>query len=451
MINESLHRINDFALLKFYNQVDAKDFHNTKDFSIVNQYVLADQTTIDNTVWYDGTKKHFVNKVFSNPVYYQPNNPETIPCKLCSVYLRQGFNWTPDKLNPAKNIFGILIVLRGINSGNIYFSGVATIDDFKITGNKELIDGIFWVSEYQFMIPELNTELFETEIVEILYSDIESESSSNLGFIYTYPLELTPIIDSKPLPDFIQVTGSIDVMHYLTLGVITTQNKTVEQAILDYFQTVESSITVSYVVTYGIEGIGWFSTRLSNETNKFQGIRVGLDLSYFGLNDANITINITLEIRVDNKLMTRDISIHTESFDLLNPLVFQQITHPITNYPVSVEITQTLENKIINAQKVKQIIPIYQNIFSEMISGDIAWANKYINFELITFPCYLMIIELDNKGKETKNQQIILNEKTEDNKYVFDLGSIVPLGADAKYKLLRADNDKIIGTGIIKF
>lgn len=449
MINTALHRINEFALLKFYDQLEAKSFFNTKPYSIVNQYVSNNQSNIDNTVWYDGPKKHYVNKIYSNPIYYQPKNPIDISARLCSVFLRQGYNWTPNKLDNGKNIFGICIVLRGVTTGNIYFSGIATIDDFKITGSKELIDGIFWVTEYKFWIPSEITELYETEIVEITYSDIES-TGSNIGYIYTYPIELTPIIDSKPLPDFIQVTGNIDNMHYLTLGVITTQNKTVEQSILDYFQTVDSSISISYVVTYGIEGIGWFSTRYSNETNKFQGIRTGLDLSYFGKDVHDITVNITMEIRVDQKLMSRDIILHTQSWDLLNPLAQQQIVHPTTNYPVTVEITQKLENKIINAQKVKQIIPIYQSIFSERISDDIQWENKYIDFPLITFPCYLIITEIKN-NKETNNQQIILNEKTEDNRYVFNLGSIVPYGSDSKYKLRRASDDKVIGNGIIKF
>jgi hypothetical protein len=452
-----IHRINDYMLFRMYsdNLTSPVLYINGKNNTV--QYIMSkspdglnQSNILERTVWYenidDSNLKFRVNKIYSNPSIYIPllvGDMPTINIQQVGLMLQQGFRWT--------GVFGILVVVRGVTTNNVYMSQILYENDFHITGNRELINGAFWLEEALFYIPTTKNilnpvtnktinELLEVETIVVNYSDIEVNNQNSIGYISNYPVELIPLIEVKLIPDFIKNQVFFDDNNFLNIRVFTTESVSLEQSILNYFNLESAIIVVNHVITYGIDGIGFYSLKISNENDKYQPIKIALDLSSFTNNPiANILINVSSEIYVDNKLMSRQNSINIKVSDYLDPKLADLITHPTTNYPVEVKLTNTVNQTIIQAQETERVIPIYQNIFAQFIITDIVYEKKSIYFDKISFPCYLIIA--------TKEEQRILNQKLVDDTYIFSLENIVPPEADTTYKLERADNRVVIGEG----
>lgn len=277
--NSNTYRIVEYCLLKFFKTNDIVNF-NYLEYSderpnptLFKHFISPEnQSDIEQAVWTNGEYAHRINKVYDSlPLVTPIKNNETSATKV-SVVLKQGFSWT--------DVFGIHVIIKGTNSQDIYASKVLFINDFKINDSKELIQGSFWFEQSDILIPRTD-EILACQITTIKYEDIQADGP-NIGYIYNFPETLEPLIAEKPIPDFIQTNLDIDVLsNYIKIKPITTEAKSLEKSILDYFGQTTADISIEHVVRFGNDEDGYQSIRVSNEHNMFGEITLGLDFTQF--------------------------------------------------------------------------------------------------------------------------------------------------------------------------
>lgn len=456
----SPYKINDFSLIKFsYPLNENKSFYmvnlmnelNDTDNNII-QYspVLEFDGTdrIDNIVWNGGSSeyKHIINKYTNTDLpIFQPvnllNNSEFIRAEL---FLHQGFNWN-DKL-------GILLVIKGAFSGSIFYSKLLKTEDFNISSNKILQYGNFWMESHVFEFPLMNEELL-IQTVDVKISDVTNINVDNIPtkkLITTYPYDFLPLIQEKPLPDYIVTELSTDLNYFLHITPKTLENKTLENSLKDYFEIPRDkiiSIQISHLIQYsGVNQITqlteWKYLRVSNEENNFNEVIVGLDFSDW-IDLANpsqlFTIDVLTEFTVDGKLMKRMSTISVSfqaSIDLFNKHNVNPSTLIFNNVVEQIEVNQTVIEKPLETKIVK----VLQPVFAQYITKDIAFANKNITFEGLIDSGYI-VITVDSE------KEILYSNKTSDGKIYFDL-SQVSVTKNGTYELYLS-NDNKIGEGSI--
>lgn len=434
-MSTNVFRINKFSLLKITDIVDIMNFFQVKDEInlTTKQYLDANDDAL--TVWLSGTYAQRVNTSYLGTLY-TPINVVSEKYQEVSLLLPQGFSWL--------NVYGIHIVIKTINSGDILISKLCTSNEFHLTQNKELINGTFWLEEIVFNIPKV-LEGIETQITIIKNEDIDL-SDTNIGYIYpSLTSEFITLISEKPIPDFIVSVLNLDENQFATFGIKTTElSKTIEESILDYFGLQTATISIKHFVNYGNDTFGYKAISLSNEINKYSDVTVGLNLlEFYDSNNPTLKVNImlTTQITVNNTIMTRTNQLSTDLSDL-SPFIESLIVHPATNYPVTVENVITNNNTIIESKKSTKIIPVIQPIFVELIHDDIIFEQKKIYFQNITQPANLIL----NAGKQDV-LQILISDKTSDNKYYFDLTKLIQITENSTYQLIDFSSQSIIGKG----
>lgn len=441
-MESNIFRINDYSILRVTNQL------KTNSFQLIDntQYVLNSEKSFNLTVWTDNFQskqtKHRLNKVYSNTglIDYVNQNSIELASQTVELILRQNYQFT--------NVFGLLVTIFEPNSGKVLLSQIATISDFSTLTNdaKLLIDGSFWLEKSEFEIP-MQSNLV-VQVTEIKYSDIEKEyNTGKIGLVYNYPTDFIPLIPEKIIPDYIQTKLDISPLTgILTITPTTSNNKSLETSILEYFEQEVADIKISHVITYGINEAGneqYRQLRVSNEINKFLPISLGLDLSDFG-NDSDIDITVTTEILVNNKLAQRTSNVTVNNSVFVNPQYVGLITHPNTNYPVNISIEHKMEQSVIRKDKDVSEVVIYRPVFTEIIRDTLIIGKKNISFEQVTEPCYLVIHATDNLP-----QQIVYSKKTSDDIWYFDISEIIPVDQETTYQLKTVGNDMIIGEGSV--
>jgi hypothetical protein len=429
-MSTNIFRITTDSLIKLVTKTDLIDFYSIKSELSLDetQYVYADD--INKTVWSSGTYSKKLNKIYSNTALYTPGSSNTVVNHLYSaahVMIRQGFSWD--------NVFGLHLLITDSNTNEVLVSRIIESTDFSVTSSKELISGSFWLEECIVYIPTVSNVL-SAQITTITYDDISSDD----GSIYNYPNDSVVLVEEKPTPDYIKCSAILDSNNFLNIKVTTTENKTVEQSILDYFDVEDSEITVNYLINYGNETTGYYTYKISNEDYKYNIIKFALDLSEF---TSTVEIVVTCQIYVDSKLMTREVSLTTD-IESLNTLISAQITHPDTNYPVTVSTTNTItQTKIETSQKTK-IIAVYQPVFCELITDSFVFELKNIIFDKLVNPTYLKLIATDSD-----DEQILLSETTTDSKFYFDLSKFTAISEATTYELYDATTLSLIGKGTV--
>lgn len=437
------YRIDDFTLLKTSETYKVKTFWKHE-----NQYILAETPfdaeypESDRVVWDSGKFKHRVNRIY-NEILFQPTDDECLVIQnnttQCDVYLKQGFNFS--------GLFGIHFIAKDMTTEEILISKIMFQNDFIVSDSKELINGSFWIQKISFDIPRTNNNIC-VQATRLRFEDVDM-TEDNLGYLYLYPNEFIPLIGEKPTPDFIKTKIEFDENHWITVTPYSTENKLLQQSILDYFGLQIADIKISHVIKYGNVDLWYKTIRISNEDNTFMSVNVGLNLSEFlteqAINpDMNIvTIFVSTEIEVDSKLMKRETSINTDLYDTINPIVRTLIKNPETVYPINVtEITQTT-NTIIEQNVHTRIVPINQPVFVRFIDDAIKLQKTHISFNGVTEPC-MMIIEKTKKDEV----QIITSKVTSDGILFFDLSEIF-LNEPSTYILRTMNGERIIGNGNI--
>lgn len=434
------YRIVDFALLKVFKT------NNFQDFGVINNQKIdtVSLTALDKTVWHSGEFKNRLNKVYFSPrlIDTPALTVASEPYTVCQVVLKQGLSW--------KNNLGIHVILQGITSNQIYISQIFTIEDCIFSENKELIDGSFWTELIQFKIPRNDEEFLKAQITIVSIDDVQLEGN-NTGYIYNYPTELEPLIAEKPTPDFIQTNIEITDNQWITVTPFTSENKTLEQSILDYFKQDLAQIIISHSINFGNDATGFKTLIVRNGDNEFLPITIGLDLrpfkaAYIANPNMNVVnIFVSTEILVNGKLMKRENQINTDLFDTLNPLLLDEIKNPETVYPVTVNNVSTINQTVIETKTEQKIVAINKPIYAELIKDTIIVRKITAVFEKVVIPAYLVLEKTDKQ-----EEQIILNKITSDNVYYFDLGEFTPIIEETKYKLINATTNTIIGMGIAK-
>ena len=447
-MKQNQYRINENVLLRLNtNQSLIENFYVFNEGGD-KQYIstLFDDavSSIDKTVWnFSSDYPHYLNKTFSTLRLFDvgdfqvENNNRII---TGSLLLRQGFSWD--------NVFGILFVVKAMGNQytkKILLSQIYDINDFKfnVDNSKELISGTFWTKHIDFCIPDLGVPLMVSAEV-VTFDDIEA-GSPNTGLVYNYPVNdsaFEPLIGDEPIPDFIVSNVSITPNCFIQIEPETQEfNKTLEQSILDYFGLGSNvvSIDVSHLIKYGTETSGYKFIRVSNEANKFGPVKFGLDLTEF--DSTTITVFVATEIICNNKLMVRNNQLLFNYADVLNPVVDDLITNPETVFPVEVVIQNTVNQTVIETKTERQIVPIFQTIFAELVKEDIVFENKNVYFDNINVLSYLVV--------KTAEESFTLSKVNSDGKYYFNLNELVKPEKNIEYNIVEAESKQIIMKGLL--
>nr|DAJ28966.1 MAG TPA: hypothetical protein [Caudoviricetes sp.] len=436
----NIYRINDYSILRITNKSETKSFH----FVGNTQYVLNDEKVWNNTVWTENfnsiNTRYRLNKTYSNSgLLSKPNTGEIdLATQTVELIVRQNYSFV--------GVFGLLITVFEPNTNKVYLSQIVNINDFKIIdkNSRLLIDGSFWLEHVEVYMP-VESNLM-VQVTEIKYSDITSDGN-NIGLIHNYPHDFVPLISEKVIPDYIQTDLSINYQTgILTIRPFTTNNTSLEQSILDYFDQEVADIKISHLITYGINTAGneqYKQLRVSNEVNKYLPITLSLDLIDFGKN-ANIDIVVTTEILVNGKLAQRTASLNVSNTQFINQAYFEAIKHPDTIYPVTVNIEHNISQKVIQKDKEISEVVVYRPVFTEIVKDSFTIDNKNITFGQIAETCYLVIHATDSIP-----QQIIESKRTFDGVLYFDIKDVIPVDVDTTYSLRSVETDMIIGEGTV--
>lgn len=429
-------RISDYILAKISDTYEQNEFHKVNE-----QYVRSDDNDIVSTVWYDGAEnvKHYINKVYNSNLLidvkadYPAKNYSTSNCR---ILLRQGFDFT--------SVFGLLVVLKDMDTDEILISRLLTNEDFHISDSKELINGSFWIEESDITYPRSDNNLM-MQVTTVTFADVNF--TDRLGLILNYPNEFIPLIGEKPTPDFIRTTITMNESNFVVIHPFTTENKTLQKSILDYFGLELAQIDIAHVIKYGNEEDGYYALRVTNEMNVFNDVIIGLDFSPFKVNNNTskiVTIFVSTEITVDNKLMKRENSISVDLLEIINPLVADMIGVPETIFPVNITEEQIIKNTVIQQNVHEKYVALNYPVFVQYITGDIIYENKNITFPQLNEDCYL-ITEKTEKDEE----QTLISGKTSDGVYYFDLSQFVPIAQNTKYKIKTVNTKTVIGEGML--
>lgn len=432
---ENLYRIDDYALLKEVKTYDIHKFHS-KD----GQVILADaenwETNRDRTVWFASDFAHRLNRVYDT-ILYNPEHPDTrerYSANYC-LYLRQGFTF--------QNLFGILFVAQDMVTNEVLTSQLLTENDFSISDTMELVNGTFWIQMCNLIVPRTENNV-QVSIAYVTYSDVESSAGDSLGYIYNYPIEFIPLVAEKPMPDFIRTSIDFDDAHFITIRTYTTENKTLERSILDYFGVNMASITVEHVVKYGTANIGYKTLKVSNEDNIYNPVNIGLNLAEFA-GEEKVLIFVSTEINVDNKLMKRETYIVTDIFETLNPVIAELIGAPAEIADLKLQKNIQVSNQVIKTEVTQKIVPIIQPVFVAIVSGEIQYERKNVTFDAVLEHCYFVT----DKTKKDESQTI-MTKQTQDGKYYFDFTELTPISADTNYRIITVKNSRVVGNGLLK-
>lgn len=362
-----------------------------------------------------------------------------------------------------QNIYGIHLIVKSDNTGDTLASYVLRPEDFEVTGNRLLYGGEFYLVSSKIKIPYFDDNLY-FQITELAYNDINNED--NIGYIYNYPFDFNPFIGDKPFPDQIKTVLSLDDSFMLKLETKKENySGTIEELIREYFGISKnelSNIQLSYTIFYeGVDRTSEFTPqptiekiiKVSNEYNTFDPIKIGLDINDFidYENPSNILVNVTSEIKLDDKKMTRSSYIFMDYAPIVVDLTSRylqntQVTsNQIVNESRVAEITENVH--IINDQYIEKpkeikIVQISKPVFIELVNKDFVYEKKNIYFSDITDYTQL-------RTKEDEPQSI-MSRFTADNKCYFDLSEITPPSEDTEYELIDMTSENIIGKGLIK-
>lgn len=445
---QEYHRLNDSVLLTLLPHNNAVKFAVTH-----GQYVPQN---IDDIVWGSTTPyKHRLNKLFNQYLYEIPQgefNP--LPALLCRLYFS----------NYDTNSMGYLFVVYDLVSKTCLNSSIIRQENISFNTNTQtqyLTDSNGFKQYFPYTvslhIPQLSHSTnLAAYIAPIQYKDV-SKDNENLGEIYTYPNlnELIPIINNNLVQNTIETKVIWETNQYLTISLHTTENKTIEQSILDMFNLKTASITVEHEVHWGNDAIGWKTLSISNRENKYGSISFLPDFrKYVG---DSINIIVTTNINVDGKLIQRQVVTNNKAIN--NIYLFDDIiasTEPLQHNVVSVEEVTRIEQTVINQKEsdpkivtIQLPVPV-QVVSQKNIPIDITSPIRYVIFDS-------NVVRLSKSHKlvlaNKKTQEIVTTCSTSElanGEFAFDLDMIILNKTDMELYYSLFDGSQWIMNGDIK-
>lgn len=449
--------INDHTLIKFsYPTNQNADFHQISYIPLGGNgyhYIEVDSVSINqqnqiesfsseirNVVWDRGISEyqHKLNYNYVSGYLIQPD-ASTILRDLNFIqvefFIPQLFNWS--------ETYGILVSIKGTTTGDIYVNKILRVSDFTISSDRAVMYGTQWVECHTFKIPATDEELYIQTTV------IKNDEISVLGYIYNYPNQYVPLIQNKPLPDFIVTELYFDSLNFLHICPKTLENKTLENSLKDYFgyQTDKIiNISISHIITWEgtIVATGVYQNnvmRVSNEENPFNECVVGLNFQdWIDVNnpEQTFTIQVRTEINVDGKLMNRYTSITTDfSTEIIR--LKNLIENPSSVIYENIEEVNNITQTVIEKPIETKIVKVYQPVFVKFIEDLIEYSRTNISFTQLTEPAYMKV-----------GEDMIQSSVTSDGTYYFDLSKLTPIKEETEYQIITISSETIIGQGIIK-
>lgn len=430
----TIHRIGNNTLIREYTANVSEKF-----WDVGFQYVHANKNAWDNAVWVSGEFAKRRNKSYTNNgLYTLPEMDKTVELQAnrLEIMLKQGFKFSPT------GVIGFHCIILDMNTNKIVVSQYLNENDFKVTSDRLLIDGSFWMVSTNIYIPK-STGVLCASITEVTADDINNET----GFLYNFTAPSEPLVDKKEMVETIQTNVTFDENFYLTLTLTNSESKSIKQALIDYLNYEPQDVTVEYDIYYGNDDLGYSYLTVSNKDNYFAPIKVGLDFSKFESTYlSDIILHVTTNINYDNNLMSSETSLNVNVMELINPIINKVLEQqkPESNYPVDVTIEKIINQTVVETNVDKKVIQIIQPLFCEMIKDSFTIENKRLVFENLNEPAYLVIA----KTKQT-DEQIIKNDITVDNRYYFDLSKLVPVTQDTTYILYDEAQRMILGKGTV--
>lgn len=415
------YRINNYSLLRVSDRGNTKQMYVFDD-NTQRQYF----TDMQMTVWGIGEYQMMINQVFNNPYIHTPTDLP-ITTRVIRGELLLGLSESA----VTEDTMGICIVICDTPNGNVLYSQIIPFEDIAINTDQTIIDGMFWTNKIEIEFPMTDTAHVGVQLIG--WQDILSN-----GFILKYPTSLVPLVTDAPAPEYIQVRATFTDYMFLVCDLVTSENKTIQKSLLDYFGILtDTTVDIEYVITYGATDERK-SIRVSNETDKYLPITIGIPTD-----NQNMTIDINCDIHVDGKLMRRSTAINVDMGPVLQSIT-TNITHPETIIPITVENKTIVNQQIIDTKESVKIIPVYQPIFAEMIRDDFYFESKYVRFDKLTKPGSLYIYSISDDTLITAFSSITLS----DNSIVFDLASTDVTFIDEKYSYrLFDDARRLVGDG----
>jgi hypothetical protein len=435
------YRITDDVLLSInLTDSDRVDFQAA---TFAKQWLVA--ADIDKTVWSAGAFGQRLNKTAGTPELIALGDA-SLPTDNERIYsgnmlVRQGFSWD--------NVFAILLVVKGMETGNVLISRVWQVSDMLITEDTDiqLIDGAFFPYSVPFTMPNMSNETLMASVAYVTYNDIVADGSE-AGFISNYPSSaqyFEPLNSSAPLPDYIVCDITFDNNQYVVVTPATLEtNKTLQQSILDYFNFSANvtPIQIDYLIRYGNEAIGYKNIKVSNEDNAFEAIKLGFDFTAWA-GSGLVTVYVVMEITCNNVLLTRQQNVIFDLQDNVAPFLNAMVSdQEITVYPVTVVNQSTVNNTVIETVESVKIVPILQPVYVELQSQDIAFEAKNVSFPQVVTASLLQIAASD-----ISPQQFAPSQLTVDGKVYFDLTLLVAPADNTPYTVIDSATRLIITKG----
>lgn len=402
------HRINDKCIIVFNETPNViLDFPKKN-----NQFVLPND--VSQTVWND---THRVNKLYSEQAI--------IDIETLNKYNQKAIDVVCKVSSIDVKAFGILLVIYDFKTEEYLCSRLITTDEFRINSQVELIDGRFWNYQYHLNIPHVTNARYGVQMIEVFSEDISKEPD-NIGTIFNYPTidELVPIISNSIQSDKIGCKLFWNDNQYLSFGIYTTENKSIEQSLRDLFEEDNPIITVDYLITYGNENVGWKNLTLVNYDNTFGQLSLLPDLRPFI--GHSVTAIVTMNVKVNGKLLQRQIQSVPQIIDsiyVFDTVISKDLVHNV----VEVKIDNNIQQQVFQlATPQREIVKVTERIETQKIDSNQKVISLNSNNRIVTFDSNLyqitansIFVVIDSK---TDSIITVMNSKLlNDTTYCFDL------------------------------
>lgn len=356
------------------------------------------------------------------------------------VYLHQGFNWDGVKY--------IHLLVKPTHDSNVILANILLdTNDFRIDSTKRFKNQHGWTDCVRVCMPKFGEE-FMMSVNKVGFDDI-STKSANYGYLYNYPQELSPLSFSKPFPDFIRTKLEFDENQFLKISTYTTEQKTLEASIRDYFDVKDGdieNINIDYNINYSfinkqngmMEGVGY---QVANGLNNFQPIKIGLDLNRFidwnNPTNNEFEIAVTTNIYCNGKRASRYARITTNFSSIV---IARQVKQPTSISTTNIEEKTEITQSVITEPVKTKIVKIIQPLHTLVVSKDINYESANISIAEVTIPSYMVI-----DGIGTINSQ-----STADDKIYFDMTLVDRPEKNTPFKIYDNKTQKLIHSGVIK-